>query len=320
MVIMITWIVTLTRHYHLQGSPYRLRCVVFVGAFLCEGGSSAMLVVKKINNNVAVCEDGNHRQLIAFGVGIGFPPTPYELTDLSKIERTFYNVDTSYIPLLSELSPDIIRFTARQLTDMQDELAYEMNSNLILTLADHLSFAIERVKRNIYVQFPTVYELEINYPAEINIGKKMVEAVKRELGVALPKGEVQGIAMHLINARDKALDEEQEDLEQSFDEILEETTKIIEEEMGVTVWRDTFNYARFATHVQYLLKRAFQQKHIDSENLVMYRSMQEEYPKISACVDKISDRYRDRWGIELEEEEKLYLILHVNRVCSKEAI
>ena len=42
-----------------------------------------MIVLKKINNNVAICRDGNQRELIAIGRGIGFPPTPYELTDLS---------------------------------------------------------------------------------------------------------------------------------------------------------------------------------------------------------------------------------------------
>ena len=32
------------------------------------------------------------RELVAFSKGIGFPATPYELTDLRKIERTFYNI------------------------------------------------------------------------------------------------------------------------------------------------------------------------------------------------------------------------------------
>ena len=45
-----------------------------------------MKVIKKINNNVALCLDGNQRELIAFGKGIGFKPIPYELTDLSVIE------------------------------------------------------------------------------------------------------------------------------------------------------------------------------------------------------------------------------------------
>ena len=277
-----------------------------------------MMVVKKINNNVAICRDGSQRELVAFGRGIGFPPTPYELTDLDRIDRTFYNVNSKYIPLLADIPPEIVQFTANQMLALQDELPYETSSNLVLTLADHIAFAIERAGRGIYVQMPSIYEMELNYPAEVQAGRKIVAALRQKLKIKLPKGEVQGIAMHLINAQDKALDGTVPGLEEQYDEILDRITFIIEEELGVHVRRNTFNYARFATHVQYLLKRVLEQKHIDSENLQMYQSMQEEYPDISACVDKIARCLADVWSAELTEEERLYLILHVNRVCSKE--
>lgn len=279
-----------------------------------------MMVVKKINNNVAICRDGSQRELVAFGKGIGFPPTPYELTDLSRIDRTFYNVNSKYIPLLADIPPEIVQFTADEMLAFQDELPYETSSNLVLTLADHIAFAIERAGRGIYVQMPSVYEMEMNYPAEVRAGRRMVAALRKKLKIRLPKGEVQGIAMHLINARDKALDGTSPGLEEQYDDILDRITAIVEEELGVRVRRDTFNFARFATHVQYLLKRVFEQTHIDSENLRMYQSMREEYPNISACVDQIAQSLKGGWSVELADEEKLYLILHVNRVCSKESI
>lgn len=37
-----------------------------------------MRVIKKINNNVALCLDSDNHELIAFGKGIGFPQIPYE--------------------------------------------------------------------------------------------------------------------------------------------------------------------------------------------------------------------------------------------------
>lgn len=277
-----------------------------------------MLVVKKINNNAALCRDGDQRELVAFGRGIGFPPTPYELTDLSKVDRTFYNVSSQYIPMIKDIPDQVIQFTAREMFALQDQLPYETSSNLMLTLADHIAFAIERCRRGIYVRMPNIYELELNYPAEVKIGRQLVEAIQKEFKIRLPKGEVQGIAMHLINARDGAKEQPALDLDEKYEEILDQTTRIIEREMGFQVRRDTFNYARFATHMQFLLKRAFEHKPIDSSNLQMYASMREEYPEVSACVDQISRYYRTAWSLDLTDEEKLYLILHVNRVCSKE--
>ncbi len=281
-----------------------------------------MLVCKKINNNVAVCRDGNGRERIAFGKGIGFPPTPYELTDLNKIDRTFYNVSGQYLPLLNDIPGDVIEFTADQMDEVIGSLPYETSPNLTLTLADHLAFAMERAKKGIYVQMPPVYELEQSYPLEVKLGRRFVAALERQFRCTLPKGEVQGVAMHFINARNAPAQgaEPAPDIEQQYETILEQTTEIIEREMGITVKRSSFNYARFATHLQYLLKRMFEQTPIDTENVQMYRSIREEYPEVAACVDKIGEYYRDTWHAALTEEEKLYLIMHTNRVCAQETL
>ena len=66
-----------------------------------------MKVVKKINNNVALALDGNGKELVAMGKGIGFPEMPYEVTDLSSITKTFYSIDDSLIGLFSEISEEI---------------------------------------------------------------------------------------------------------------------------------------------------------------------------------------------------------------------
>lgn len=277
-----------------------------------------MIVIKKINNNVAVCRDNNGRELVAFSKGIGFPAMPYELTDLRKIERTFYNIGVQYLSLLNEIPYEIIQFTADELRLIQNELPCETYSSLVFTLSDHIAFVIERAQKGIYVKMPSVYELELSYPHEVKAGRHFVAAIRRRFRVKLPKSEVQGIAMHLINARERSKTDEAQGMERFNEEILDETTRIIEEELHIKVQKGTFNYARFATHVQYLVDRIFEHRPIDTDNLLLYRSVQEEYTEVSDCVDKICAYYKETWKLELSEEEKLYLILHVNRVCSRE--
>lgn len=280
----------------------------------------AMVVLKRINNNVAICRDNNQRELIAFGRGIGFPQMPYELSDLKKVERTFYNVSEQYLSLLSDIPYEVIHFTADQMQWVQDELPYELTANFILTLADHIAFAMEREKKGVYVRMPSVYELEINYPAEVKVGRKFLQAIRDRFKVKLPKGEIQGIAMHFINAQDAAREEKETSIERHYEEILQNMTTVMEETLHVRVKKDTFNYARFATHVEYLLRRVFEHKRIDSSNLALCRSVREEYPDVADCVDRICDDCKENWGFTLGEEERLYLMLHVNRTCSKETI
>lgn len=280
-----------------------------------------LIVLKKVNNNVAICRDGNNRELVAFGKGIGFPSMPYELTDLSKIDRTFYDVGQQYVGILCDIPEKVLLFTARMIDEIRPNLPYETSPNIILTLSDHIAFAIERYKNGVYVQMPSVYQLEQNYPLEINIGRRFVSEIYRVLKVRLPKGEVQGIAMQFINARngmDSSGLGQQWLHQEKVDTLLEEATKIVEQELNMTIGRGSFTYARFATHTEYLLQRLAKHEHIDSNNLQMYITTREQYPRIADCVDKIGDYFNDELGISPTEEEKLYLILHVNRVCAKE--
>lgn len=276
-----------------------------------------MVVVKNINNNVSLCVDGNGKEVIVFGKGVGFLKPPAQVP-LSKIERTFYNVSSHYLGILQDVPQEVLDFTAWQMALVRDKLPYDTTANLTFVLADHLAFALERARKGIYIPMPSAYELEAGWPLEMEVGRVFVKAMEREFKTRLPHGEAQAVAMHFINARSTRAEEPAANIEERYEEILERTTGIIEEEMALTVRRDSFNYARFATHVQYLLRRIFEDKSIDSENIQMYESIRDEYETASRCVDRIAEYLKESWKAQLTEEEKLYLIMHVNRVCAKE--
>lgn len=276
-----------------------------------------MIVVKNINNNVALCLDSKGQEVVVFGKGVGFLKPPSEVP-LSKIQRTFYDLNHKFLPLLDDIPLDVIDFTSRQVARIRGKLPYETNANLIMTLADHLAFAMTRAKRGIYTPMPSIYEMEQNYPVEVEIGRQIVSAMEQEFHVKLPKGEVQGVAMHFINASLGSPSSGQLTAEEEYETILERMTQIVEYALQVTIRRDTFNYARFATHVQYLLKRVQEESSIDSDNLQVYASIRDEYKDVSACVDQIHEYLQRNWSIDLSEEEKLYLIMHINRVISQE--
>lgn len=277
-----------------------------------------MRAVKKINNNVAVCVDGNGLELIAFGKGIGFPQMPYEVS-LEKIDRTFYNISEKYIGLVNDLPMDMIEFTIEILDVIQSRLDYELNPNFVLTLADHLAFALERERKNIYVHMPLTYDMEQSYPVEMELSRYILEKLQERFRVKLPRNELSGIAMAIICARATGENDTEQPQSQEFEKILDDICGIVEEDLGIAVNRQSFDYARFATHVQYLLDRIYHKKYMDTDNLSMYQNLKEEFQEISRCVDRIVQYLNMKLKCEVSEEEKLYLILHVNRICSKEA-
>ena len=281
-----------------------------------------MLVIKKINNNVAICLDSAGRELVAMGKGIGFPKAPYELTDMSKINRTFYDINSQYFALLNDIPGEVIQFTAEMMDRIRGQLPYQTNSNIVITLADHIAFTIERAKKGIYIQMPSIYEMEHGFPLEVNVSRQFYSEIQKRFQIKLPRDEIQGIAMHFINARNGTEEASQtptNDLQRQFDEILEQTTQIIEREMDIHIQRKTFSYARFASHLQYLLQRMFTEQY-NTSDLQAYVTLREEFPDAARCVDKISAYYEETWSARLTEEEKLYLLMHTNRICVKEGL
>jgi len=274
-------------------------------------------VVKKINNNVAVCVDAAGRELVAFGKGIGFGAIPRDVP-LKDIQRTFYNIDDSGQNIMRDLPSEVVLFSAQIIDAAVNELPYDLSPNAVLLLADHIAFAIERTRKQLNVRMPLAYDIQQTYPVEYKLAEHAVERIRREFQVGLPKEEAVGIAINLINAR--ASDAPKEKAGRDDAAMLEDVTRIVEEHFHITVDRESFNFSRYATHLQYLFQRIHQEKAIDSENLRMYKDLRAEFPDISDCVEKIAEHISGSWRCSLSEEEKLYLILHVNRICAKEGL
>ena len=276
--------------------------------------------LRKINNNAVICLDSTGQEMIAMGKGIGFGTLPREIP-LAQVERTFYNVDERYLGVLRDLPPDVLDFSARLLDIARNELPYTLSPTAILTLADHIAFTIERARRNIRVKMPLAYDVEQLYPAEYRIGQYAVKRIQKEFQVGLPGAEAVGIAINLLNARvdgDSAPDAAGAGCTDS--EMLEDITEMVENHFNLIVQRDSFNYSRYATHMQYLFGRIHTSKTIASGNSQMYDSIRVEFPDVAACAEEIAAHIQSKWGCALPEEEKLYLILHINRICIKEGL
>ena len=220
-----------------------------------------MKVVKKINNNVAVCLDNKGDELVAFGKGIGFPKMPYELTDLSKISMTFYKLNFHYYQLLKEIPAEIFEISATIVNEAQQLIPHALNPNLVFTLADHIHFAITRLNDYDGLQLPFSYDVEQLYPAETKVGYDAVKMINKQLKINLPTSEVTAIAMHLVNSQSPEISSA-DTATLNSDDLIEQATKIIEQQFDIVINRKSFTYNRFTMHVRYYIKRVQEQEQI----------------------------------------------------------
>lgn len=272
-----------------------------------------MKVVRKLNNNVAVCVDDNGEQLVAFSKGIGFPKTPYELTDLSKITMTFYNLDIRYFQMLKEISPRIFDVSTEIVKVATKRLDGMLNPNLLFTMADHISFAIQRYENSAGEQFLFSYDVEQLYPKETMVGRLALDLIHLRLGVELPESEITSIAMHLVNSKSVTVKTYQ--VQQSDEYLIQSIASIFEQEVDVTINKKSFDYHRFEMHLRYLLKRMREPQESRSGDIGnLFYTMKEDEPEIYFSAKRMSDFLEEALKKKNSDEEIFYLMLYIKRI------
>ena len=212
-----------------------------------------MDVIRALNNNAVLCTDSQGAQAICMGKGIGFGRKLGDEVDDKTVEQVFrpssMHPIANLTALLTEIPLEIVNlvsaFVSRNSSVKEPQL-------LILGLADHISFAIERTKTGIEVSYPLIWEVSTLYPKEFALGIKALKLVEQEADVRLPRDEAAAIAMHFINAQ--FVDGDMSKAENTTKEI-SDLLRLVSSELGFTLSPGSPTVTRFITHLRYLFTR-----------------------------------------------------------------
>ncbi len=239
-----------------------------------------MKIIKKINNNFALAQDAQGRNLVAYGKGIGFPEMPYELNDLSKIDRTFYDVQAEHLPMFKEADENVIAIAMDIVDYARMHISRDIADYLYYVLVDHINFAIRRYRNNVYVPMKLSSEIKFNHAQEYAVGEWAWKYINRKFGISLPKDERSIIAMHIVESEESS---QISSREISTDSLVDSCLSIIGRDLGIRIDKEDFNVYRFETHLKYLMQR-IDDKLIDSDNVHMFEVMMKKYPEVSGIA------------------------------------
>lgn len=274
-----------------------------------------MLILKKINNNVALASTDAGVEVVVFGKGVGFHEMPYELEDESVIQRVFRDVDEKSIDGFEGISDEVL-LVASDIVALADKaLDCKLAGNLVISLADHLQYAVERAGEGVAIENPLSHEVAFVYPRETELGRRGIEVVRERLGVELPESEVTSIALHLVNAEVDGMGSAQDmDLVMKSTVILERATQIIEGQLGQTLDRTSYAYVRFVAHLRFLIRRLMRGSCKETENSGLFRQAARDFPDAYRCAAGFNEYLKREYNWSCSDEEMLYLMMHVNRL------
>ena len=163
-----------------------------------------MRIKKIINNNILCAVDEKGNELIVTGRGIGFQRHRGELLDPSTVERIYRMEEKTVQRRLQELVEKIpvehLNLTEDLIGHIKTQIPQKLNESLLITLADHISFAILRKTQGVAFSNPLKGAIMCYYPTEYQLGLYCLKMIRQQLGVALQEDEAAFIALHIVNA------------------------------------------------------------------------------------------------------------------------
>lgn len=275
-----------------------------------------MKIIKKINNNVVLALTEQNEEVIIVGKGLGFHKTPYELDDESLIEKIYVIPKNSQnLNVLDSIPTDIIEVTEKIVRYGSDVLNKKINSAIFLGLCDHINYAVQRCRDGVQFKSPLYWEVKNVYAGEYSIGMEAVHIINKELNIEMSSDEAVFIALHFVNVK-LSLNDMSETTK--ITSIIGEILNIVKYYFKIDFDEDSFNFRRFVTHIRYFILRQINNETLDDNNEFMYEIMKKKCAAEYGCVKKIEKHLLTNYNWKCSSEEKLYLIMHLQRLRSRQ--
>ena len=294
--------------------------VIFLPGYNGERGNG-MRIKKVINNNILCVIDEKGNEMIVTGRGLGFGRKVAQFVDPAQVEKVYRMEDKSGQRRLRELVEQIplehLDLTEAMIEEIKAAIPQPLNESLLITLADHISFAIQRKAQGIEFKNPLAGSILCYYPTEYQLGQRCLAMVREQCGVELNPDEAAFIALHIVNA------ELNTDMSEMYDitRLIEGVIQVVEyyyRDLGAFD-RESLTFHRFVVHLRYFAQRLFQGKMMtDSDNesdaafrALIVRNCKQHYK----CAQCVAEYIEKTWHQTLSQEELIYLTIHLKRVA-----
>ncbi|BCQ35638.1 transcription antiterminator LicT [Erwinia rhapontici] len=276
-----------------------------------------MTVAKVLNNSLVLSSTADHDEVIVMGKGIGFNSKVGDTLDESQIEKIFIvqgsQTRRDYLRVIENAPESLLPLVQELLDRASAQLNSRLSEQLFFTLVDHISFAVERFTKGIAIQNRLLFEVKRFYPREFAVAQQAVRQLNQQLNIDLPEEEAGNIAFHLVNGQTDVQNMETTLLSVKM---LKDIFNIIKYHFRVEINRDSLNYQRFLTHLQFFIQRMVEGRQIANKDDFIFTQVKTEYPDHYRASQLIGEYVFNLLQVSLTNDELLYLIIHLVRIVT----
>ena len=275
-----------------------------------------MRIKKVINNNLLCVVDDRGNEMIVSGKGLGFQRKIGERVDPAHFEKTYHMENKAEQRKLRELCEQIpiehLKLTQDLIEYIKTQITAPLNESLLITLADHISFAIKRKENGVEFTNPLQGAIMSYYPSEYRLGQHCLGGIQREIQVDLNPSEAAFIALHIVNAELNTSMSVMVDITK----LIEGTLEVVEYFYQKTFDRESLDFNRFVVHLRYFAQRLFQAAPGTPEDYdpdfrdMIVRSCKQHYK----CAQCVGEYIKNTYQKDVSDEELIYLTIHLKRI------
>lgn len=272
-------------------------------------------ILRVFNNNAVLVKNlSNNREAVLVGKGIGFGKKQGQLQCIpsESIEKSFVTYDAKlkreYIELVEQLEESVLSMCAEVILMARKKLG-ELNNRVHIVLADHIGFALERIKAGMEIHNPFLDEIKMLYPEEFKVGLLAQAIIERATGIKIVEDEVGFIALHLNAARQK------KDVKESIrnTRIIKELISIIEAELNCHFEKD-LTYNRLIHHLRGTIERIMMGQTVSNPLL---EALKKELKISYIIAQKLKDKIEDEFKLKVPDDELGFMAIHIDRLRRK---
>lgn len=280
-----------------------------------------MRIFRIFNNNVVATLTDDKKEAVVQGSGIGFKKKPGDLIDQSKIEKQFILHDeerAKFDKLMEDMPIEYFQIAQEIARLARKQLQIQLSNQVLISLTDHISFAIEREKQGVRLPNLMLNEIRCLYPSEFQIGCDGLALIQTHTGIALTQDEAGYIAIHIVNAQLNVGSENTTNILRLSKGVIH----IIEDIYGLDFKDDNLACSRLLTHLKFLAQRIFTKQDTlfkENENMedwltTTYGTLRKKDKKMHLCMETITTYIRSKFAYTLSQEEQVYLMIHLVKV------
>ncbi|MCL6586086.1 MAG: transcription antiterminator [Anoxybacillus sp.] len=278
--------------------------------------SKSFRVEKVLNNNVLIASHPEYDEVVLLGKGIGFGKKKGDVIEQSAVEKWFIlkneREQEQYKKLLPELDEEFIGVMNEIMQHIKKRVNAPLNEHIHVALTDHISFTMKRIEQGLDLKNPFLLETKSLYPLEYQIAQEVVDMINEKLHVQLPEGEAGFIALHIHSgiSRQSLAEVNQ------HSQLIAKLVAIVEEQLDITIDRDSIHYLRFIRHLRYAIERVKNGERVEEPKKLL-KVLKEEYPLCYNVAWKLVKVMQQTLQLPVDEAEAVYLTMHLQRLAKK---